>query len=97
VPAFTRGLFLDKSWTQSFFSPSLLLPLLRPAWRWGCSTCGTGSVDMVIDHTYEPLVYLTWVVDDFGNEVRLPMGWETGFRNFPIVRAHDFYESGEVH
>jgi hypothetical protein len=71
------GLFWDKSWTQSFFSPSLLLPLLRRAWRWVCSTCGTGSVDMRAAIS---------VTDDMIDREAIAHGFSGAARN-PAVRA----------
>jgi hypothetical protein len=48
-------------------------------------------------YTGEACVLVTHVIDDFGNDVRLPKGQEIEFRSFPIIHAQDFIESGEVH
>ncbi|BEU21601.1 hypothetical protein [Paraburkholderia sp. 22B1P] len=44
-----------------------------------------------------PVVFATYVTDDFGNEVQLPTCGEIGFRARPIQRANEFIEAGEVH
>ena len=44
-----------------------------------------------------PVVLVTYVTDDFGNEVRLPTYKDLDYRAQPIARAREFIEEGEVH
>ncbi|BDC37723.1 hypothetical protein [Paraburkholderia terrae] len=44
-----------------------------------------------------PVILVTCVTDDFGNEVSLPMSDEIDYRAYPIRRAREFIEEGEVH
>jgi hypothetical protein len=46
---------------------------------------------------FVPVILVTYVTDDFGNEIQLPMCHEIDYRAKPIARAREFIEEGEVH
>lgn len=55
------------------------------------------QVQYIPEYRVVPTMFVTRVIDDFGNEIELPMSAEIGHRARPILSAFEFIESGEVH